>query len=74
MLILAGFATHLLAAEPARRPNLILILADDLGAKELGCYGSTEHRTPNLDQLANTGVNSRLVLRHPYAIRLGSQL
>ena len=41
-----------LAAEVSKRPNLVLILADDLGAKELACYGNTEHRTPNLDQLA----------------------
>ena len=39
-----------------RRPNLIVIMADDLGAKELSCYGNPKHRTPNLDQLARTGV------------------
>ncbi len=44
-------ATH--AAQP---PNVILILADDLGAKELGCYGSTQHKTPNLDRMAAEGV------------------
>jgi arylsulfatase A-like enzyme len=43
------------SAEHAR-PNLIVILADDLGAKELGCYGNKEHRTPHLDKLAATGV------------------
>ena len=42
-----------------RRPNLILILADDLGAKELGCYGHPKHSTPNLDQLARTGIQFR---------------
>ena len=39
-----------------RPPNIILILADDLGAKELSCYGNGEHRTPNLDKLGETGV------------------
>ena len=39
-----------------RRPNLILIMADDLGAKELSCYGHPKHHTPHLDQLARTGV------------------
>lgn len=43
------------AAEP-RRPNVILIMADDLGSKELGCYGHPTHRTPRLDQLAQGGV------------------
>ena len=39
-----------------RPPNLILIMADDLGAREIGAYGHSRHRTPNLDQLARTGV------------------
>jgi arylsulfatase A len=42
------------AAEP--RPNIILILADDIGAKELSCYGNKEYRTPNLDRMAAEGV------------------
>ena len=41
---------------PDRPPNLILIMADDLGAKELSCYGNTEHETPHLDKLARSGV------------------
>ncbi len=37
-------------------PNLIVIMADDLSACELGCYGHPEHRTPNLDRMAREGV------------------
>lgn len=45
-----------LAASAAERPNVILIVADDLGWADLGCYGSTFHRTPQLDRLAAGGV------------------
>ncbi len=38
------------------RPNVVLINCDDLGYGDLGCYGSTTHRTPALDRLAAEGV------------------
>ncbi|MCG8508397.1 MAG: sulfatase-like hydrolase/transferase, partial [Rhodospirillales bacterium] len=38
------------------RPNVIVILVDDLSAGELGCYGSTANNTPQLDKLAASGV------------------
>ena len=39
-----------------QRPNIIFILADDLGWRDLGCYGSAFYETPNLDRLAKQGV------------------
>jgi arylsulfatase A-like enzyme len=48
------FATLTALAAPSR-PNVVLILADDLGYSDLGCYGS-EIATPNLDGLAKNGV------------------
>jgi arylsulfatase A-like enzyme len=50
-------SSSLLAAETpaARKPNIIFILADDLGYSDLGCYGS-EIETPNLDALAANGL------------------
>ncbi|MEY3172509.1 MAG: hypothetical protein RLZZ436_422 [Planctomycetota bacterium] len=43
------------AAGAAKRPNLVFILADDLGFSDIGCYGS-EVQTPNLDRLAENGL------------------
>lgn len=45
----------ILGGSPAR-PNIVLILVDDLGWADLGCYGSTFYETPNLDRLAAQGV------------------
>jgi len=44
------------ATAQQRRPNVVLLMADDLGAAELGCYGHGTHATPNLDRLADEGV------------------
>ena len=44
------------AGRPSRRPNVVIILADDLGSADLGCYGSPDIRTPNLDRLAAGGL------------------
>lgn len=50
---LALFAPSLLAAE---KPNVILIMADDIAYDNVGCYGSDHFQTPRLDQLARTGI------------------
>ena len=50
-------------AATAARPNILLILADDLGVEGLGCYGGIDYRTPNLDRLAATGMR----FTHAYA-------
>lgn len=63
--LVAGGGTASAAAESNRPPNLVVILADDLGAKELACYGNTTHRTPNLDQLAAEGVRFRTAWATP---------
>lgn len=40
----------------AERPNIVIIMADDLGYADISCYGSTRIRTPHLDQLADGGM------------------
>ena len=44
------------AEENQARPNIVFILADDLGIHDLGCYGRQEHETPRLDRLARQGL------------------
>ena len=44
------------ACHAQRAPNIILVVADDLGYGELGCYGQTKIRTPNIDRLAAEGA------------------
>jgi arylsulfatase len=63
--LIAGLVAALFAAAPAaqaqapqgqaKKPNIVIILGDDLGYADMGCFGS-EIRTPNLDSLANDGV------------------
>lgn len=57
---LAAVVPRTLAFE---RPNILLILADDLGIETHGCYGGTSYRTPHLDRLAEQGVR----FTHAYA-------
>jgi arylsulfatase A-like enzyme len=40
----------------AKKPNIVLIMADDLGQECLGCYGGTSYKTPHLDALAQAGI------------------
>ena len=43
-------------AQTTPKPNIVLILADDLGYGDLGCYGQAKIRTPNIDRLAAEGM------------------
>ena len=44
------------ASSKSTKPNILLILADDLSWFDLGCYGSKDVRTPNIDKLAREGM------------------
>jgi arylsulfatase A len=51
-----GWSRQVVGRAPKVKPNVILIMADDLGYECLGCYGSASYKTPMLDELAGTGV------------------
>jgi uncharacterized sulfatase len=55
-LVLVALTTSAAAAVAARPPNILFILADDLGVGQVGCYGNNYYRTPNLDRLARDGL------------------
>lgn len=89
MLTRRAFLASLSAlAAPASRPNILLILADDLGYSDLGCFGG-EIQTPNLNRLAASGVRftqlynnarccpSRAALmtgQHPHKVGMGNMV
>ena len=72
-------------AADGKSPNIVFILADDLGIGNVGCYGSDNYRTPNIDTLASTGTrfthaftaalcgpSRALIMSGRYAFRNGS--
>lgn len=54
--ILLVFAVSCQKQESKSRPNIVFILADDLGYTDLSCMGSTYYETPNIDRIADQGT------------------
>jgi arylsulfatase A-like enzyme len=54
--VLPAAAPDVHAADDTRRPNIVFILADDLGINDLSCYGRKDQPTPHLDHLAQQGA------------------
>lgn len=50
------FPVWVFGQQKSDRPNVVIILADDLGYTDLGCYGAAEIKTPNIDKIAREGV------------------
>jgi len=53
--LLLGLGVSAHAADPPQGPNIVFILADDLGYGDTGCYGATKVKTPHIDRLAREG-------------------
>ena len=56
IVLLVVFAAGPVSAQPASPPNIVLILIDDLGWRDIGVAGSTFYETPNIDRLASEGA------------------
>lgn len=54
--IILGVLGFFFQSASARQPNIILILADDIGIEGLGCYGGESYKTPHLDKMAKEGM------------------
>ena len=63
-----------LQASDMAKPNVVLILADDLGVECLSSYGGTSHQTPNLDRLAKEGMRFTHCFSNPYCSPSRAQL
>lgn len=85
-ILIACFAiSPALALAEVTKPNIVFILADDLGIGNVGCYGSDQFKTPNIDTLAASGVrftksftaslcgpSRALIMSGRYAFRTGA--
>ncbi|MHC4433702.1 MAG: sulfatase-like hydrolase/transferase, partial [Planctomycetota bacterium] len=56
MLPVAGCDSELIRDKSTSGPNIIFIMADDMGYGDLGCYGQKHIQTPNIDKLAEDGT------------------
>jgi arylsulfatase A len=56
-------------AKPSLPPNIIYILADDLGYGDLSCYGQEKFSTPQLDQLAREGIRFTAIMQAVRCVR-----
>jgi len=63
--LLLAWPVMLRAAEPSSPPNIVFIMADDIGYGDFGCYGATKVQTPHVDKLASQGL--RLTDAHSMA-------
>ncbi len=81
----AALMPGVLSSQTSRKPNILFILADDLGINGLQCYGADNYKTPNIDKLAKEGIrytnaytaplcgpSRALIMTGRYAFRTGA--
>ena len=73
-LILFALLLPLAVWAEAEKPNIVLIMADDLGVEGLGCYGGTSYSTPRLDRMAAEGIRFRHAYSQPLCTNTRIQL
>ncbi|MEZ5106377.1 MAG: sulfatase [Draconibacterium sp.] len=56
MLVNTVFVSQVLANQNSSKPNVVIVVIDDMGWEQLGCYGSSFYKSPNIDKLAESGV------------------
>lgn len=56
LIFISCFGVNTLKAAPPEKPNIVFILADDLGYGDLNCFGATKVTTPNIDRIAERGI------------------
>ncbi|MDB4459103.1 sulfatase-like hydrolase/transferase [bacterium] len=74
LFVLLGLAGSLSASAAKDRPNIILIMADDLGVEGIGSYGGTSYKTPAIDRLATQGVRFTQAYAQPLCTNTRIQL
>ena len=70
-ILVSLFLTQVYSAE---RPNIILILADDIGVEGIGCYGGLSYKTPEIDKLASQGIRFSNAYAQPLCTNTRLQL
>ena len=73
-LVLASTGCTTTQSKENKKPNIILIMADDIGIEGLGCYGGLSYKTPKLDKLASEGVRFTHAYSQPLCTNTRIQL
>ena len=73
-LILFALLLPLAVWAEAEKPNIVLIMADDLGVEGLGCYGGTSYSTPRLDRMEAGGIRFRHMYSQPLCTNTRGEL